>query len=140
MRIAEERGVASSFSVISRATSDCEEGNPIYPPAGRELAKRGYDGFSHRARTVTMSELVNADYVLVMDEINLRDLTAFTCGNCRDKIFKLGSFLPVAHDIDDPWYTNDFARAYDEIYHSCEAFLSYLQATRPDLFAYDGRH
>lgn len=138
-KIAEEKGVLPSFRISSRATSDCEEGNPVYSPAQRVLREHGYD-FAHTARQITLKEVINADYILVMDSINLRDLTRLTGGRCGEKIYKLGSFLPEESDIDDPWYTRDFERTFREISLSCEGFMTYLLRERADVFGYDKRH
>lgn len=48
-RLVEEEGLSSSFNITSYGTSDCEEGNPVYPPAQRVLRQKGYN-FSHRAQ------------------------------------------------------------------------------------------
>lgn len=138
-RIAVERGVASSFRINSFGTSDCEEGNPVYPPVQRVLRERGYN-FTHRAKKISLSDVKNADYILVMDGMNLSDLTRMTGGNCPEKIFMLGHFLPEKREIDDPWYTRDFERTYDEIYSSCLAFLDYLLKEHAQAFGYDKRH
>jgi protein-tyrosine phosphatase len=138
-RLIKERNVELSFNVSSFATSDCEEDNPVYPPARRVLAKYGYN-FSHTAKQISLRGIKNADYLLVMDEINLRDLTNLVGGNYSEKIFKLGHFLPNKIDIDDPWYTGDFERTYREIYSACTCFLDYLLSEHADAFDYDRRH
>lgn len=139
LRLIEERGVAQSFRVNSFGTSDCEEDNPVYPPAAKTLRERGYD-FKHRARKITLADVKNSDYILVMDSMNLEDLTRLTGGHYAEKIFMLGHFLSEKIDIDDPWYTRDFERTYREIYSSCEAFLDYLLKEHAASFDYDGRH
>lgn len=126
LRLLEERGIKDLFSVSSRGTSDCEEGNPIYPPARKVLFSYG-NNFSHTAKQITLQDIKNADYILIMDGINLRDITRFTGGNYADKIFLLGHFNEERIDIDDPWYTGDFERTYKEIYNSCNKFLDYLK-------------
>ena len=138
LRLIKERGVALSFTVNSRATSDCEEGNPVYPPAQRALKERGYD-FSHRAKKLTLADIKNADYVLVMDKMNLSDLT-YIAGAHSEKVRMLGHFLPEKIEIDDPWYTRDFDRAYNEIYAACNAFLDYLLKEHAEAFKYDKKH
>lgn len=130
--------MALSFAVNSRATSDCEEGNPVYPPAQRALKERGYD-FSHRAKKLTLSDIKNADYVLVMDKMNLADVT-YIAGAHSEKVRMLGHFLPKKIEIDDPWYTRDFDRAYNEIFSACNAFLDYLLKEHAEAFKYDKRH
>ncbi|MDE6373327.1 MAG: low molecular weight phosphotyrosine protein phosphatase [Clostridia bacterium] len=134
-----ERGVAPSFVINSRATSDCEEGNPVYPPVQRVLKAKGYD-FAHRAKKITLSDVKNADYVLVMDGMNYTDLLRMTCGGYADKIMKLGDFLTDKRDIDDPWYTRDFERTYKEIYAACNALLDWLTEEHGQALAYDGRN
>ena len=80
-RLVEERGVAQSFKVNSFATSDCEEGNAVYPPVQKVLRENGYN-FSHRAKKISLSDVKNADYILVMDGMNYAD-PAYTAFNKR---------------------------------------------------------
>lgn len=138
-RMVEERGLALSFKINSFGTSDCEEDNPVYPPAQKALKERGYN-FTHRAKKILLSDVKNADYILVMDSMNLSDLIRMTGGHYSEKIFLLGHFLPEKIDIDDPWYTRDFERTYNEIYLSCTAFLNYLLKEHAQAFGYDERH
>ncbi len=138
-RIARERGVEQSLRISSAATSDCEEGNSVYPPAEKVLKEKGYN-FSHRSKVLTVADVKNADYVLVMDEMNLSDVLALTGGKYKEKVIKLGGFLPKPIDVDDPWVTREFERAYREIYDSCSAFMNFLLATHAEAFAYDKRH
>ncbi len=135
-RMVEEEGLNSSFSVKSFGTSDCEEGNPVYPPAARVLKEKGYN-FTHRAKMISLADIKNADYVLCMDKSNYSDLLSLAGCNYADKIYMLGHFLPEKIVIDDPWYTRDFDRAYNEIYSSCKAFLDYLKRTHPSALNYD---
>lgn len=138
LRLIKERGVELSFTVNSRATSDCEVGNPVYPPAQKALKERGYN-FSHRATKLTLQDIKNADYVLVMDEMNLADVKRIA-GACAGKVHRLGHYLADKTEIDDPWYTRDFDRTYNEIYASCNAFLDYLFEEHAEAFNYDKRH
>lgn len=137
--MAEERGIASSLCIQSFGTSDCEEGNPVYPPVAALLKGKGYS-FTHRARKIGLADIKNADYILAMDKSNLSDLLKLTGGNYDGKIFLLGEFLPAKMEVDDPWYTRDFERAYNEIYIACSAFMDYLISGHTEAFAYDGRH
>ena len=136
-RLAEEEGVKGSLNVSSFATSDCEVGNPVYPPAQRKLKSEGYD-FFHRAQQLTLAEIKNADYVLVMDGMNYADVCRLAGPAYADKVYKLGSYLPEPIDIADPWYSGDFDRAYREIYSSCKIFLKYLLTKHEKTFKRDG--
>ena len=134
----EQRNVAQSFRVNSFATSDCEEGNPVYPPVQRVLKERGYN-FTHRAKKISLADIKNADYILVMDNMNYHDLTE-AAGQYSDKIYMLGHFLPEKKEIADPWYTRDFQRTYVEVYAACNAFLDFIIENHAQAFAYDKRH
>lgn len=127
-----ERGFASSFRINSFGTSDCEEDNPIYPPAQRILNAHGIYG-EHRARQISITDIVNSDYILVMDSQNLMDVLRLTSGAYGEKIFKLCSFTDNPRDVADPWYTRDFNEAYEDICDGCEGFLKYLQEERANL-------
>ncbi len=136
-RLAEGRGVAPSLEISSFATSDCEEGNPIYPPAKLKLISEGY-AFNHRAKKLGFADIKNADYILVMDSANYLDVCEMAGEGYREKVLKLGGFLNPPKDIADPWYTGDFDRAYEEIFAACTAFLQYLLDKHAKVFAYDG--
>ncbi len=120
-----QRGIEGEFSVESRATSDCEAGSDIYPPAVRELEKHGIYA-DHRAAMLTRAELSWCDYALVMDGSNLADVLRVAGGEYGHKVFKLCSFTSHPRDVADPWYTRDFAKAYADIEDGCKAFLKYL--------------
>ena len=127
-----ERGLAPKFRITSFGTSDCEADNPIYPPARTTLNNHGIYG-EHRARQLTLSDVINNDYVLVMDSQNLIDVLRLTSGAYSDKIFKLCNFTKKPRDVADPWYTRDFEKAYSDILDGCQSFLNYLEEERGNL-------
>ena len=124
-----DKGLESSFLISSFGTSDCEEGNHIYPPAKRTLESHGVAG-DHTAKQLSLKDVTNADYVLVMDSGNLFDVLRLTGGKFGEKILKLCSFTSAPRDVADPWYTRDFNRAYEDILDGCNCFLNYLIETR----------
>ncbi len=138
-KMVDDEGLSLSFNVSSFATSDCEEGNPVYPPVSRLLREKGYN-FTHTAKTLTLADVKNAQYVLIMDALNLRDIVRLTGGNYGEKIFMLGSFGEYGGDIADPYYTRDFERTYREIYSSCKGLLAYLLTAHAEAIGYDRRH
>lgn len=138
-KLVEERGLNLSFNISSFGTSDCEEGNDIYPPAKRTLERHNVAG-SHIARQISKKDILNNDYVLVMDTDNLLDVLNIAGGSCSDKILKLRAFTGDNGDIADPWYTRDFEKAFLDIEEGCVKFLEYLLKTNKEGFDYDKRH
>lgn len=138
-KMVEDEGLSLSFNVSSFGTSDEEEGNPVYPPAKQTLARHNIPG-NHIARQLCLKDVINNDYILVMDSANLLNVLRLTGGKFGEKIFKLCSFTDNPRDVADPWFTRDFERAYSDISDGCRAFLEYLKKEKAEAFSYDKRH
>ena len=65
---------AADFEIASAATSTEEIGNPVYPPARRMLARHGIDCSGKTARQMTAADYAHYDYIVLMDQNNLRNL------------------------------------------------------------------
>ena len=135
----EERGISSSFCISSFGTSDEEEGNPIYPPAKRTLIMHGIAG-NHTARQLSLKDVINNDYILVMDSGNLMSIMHLTGGKYSEKVFKLCSFTDNPRDVADPWYTRDFGRAFSDIEDGCKCFLEFILKEKSELIKFNNRH
>ena len=110
-------GRAGEFQIASAAVSREELGNPVYPPARRELQKHGIACDGHRAHQITRSELESYDLIYYMDGSNaryLRRLFGDDAAKCRPLI---------ARDVADPWYTGDFGATWDDICEGCRRIL-----------------
>ena len=65
-------GRSEEFEIASVAVS-CEElGNPVYPPARRELAAHGISCAGKTARRITAEDLAHFDHIYYMDASNAR--------------------------------------------------------------------
>ena len=56
-------GAAGQFEIDSAAVSREEIGNPVYPPARRELQKHGIACDGHQAHQITRAELESYDLI-----------------------------------------------------------------------------
>lgn len=110
-------GLSSEFEIDSAAVSREELGNPLYPPARRELQKHGIPCEGHRARQVTMEDYCRFDRIYYMDGSNARYLSRMLPSD-PEKIRPL-----LQRDVADPWYTGDFAAAYEDIAEGCRKIL-----------------
>ena len=72
-KIVADAGLDYEFCIESAATSAEEIGNPVYPPARKMLQKHGICSDGKTARQMTAKDLETFDYVILMDESNLRD-------------------------------------------------------------------
>ena len=110
-------GVAEEFEIASAAVSREEIGNPVYPPARRELQKHGIRCDGHAARQVTMADYHHYDRIYYMDASNKRWLDR-TLPRDPDKIRPL-----LSRDVADPWYTGDFAQTWADIVEGCRKIM-----------------
>ena len=68
--LVKKAGREKQFHIASAAVSNEEIGNPVYPPARRELMKHGISCDGHAAHRITRQELEDYDYIYYMDSSN----------------------------------------------------------------------
>lgn len=126
----EKRGTAHEYFISSAATSTEEIyngiGNPVYPPAQRELALHGISCGGKRAVQLRKSDYDKYDCIIGMDSANIRNMHIILGGDRDKKILKLKE-LTDGGDVADPWYSGDFAKTYEDIYKGCEALLKMIE-------------
>ena len=137
---AAERGVSHLFSVASAATSTEEirngVGNPVYPPARRELEKHGITCEGKRAVQVKKGDYAAYDYLLCMDGNNIRNLTRIIGSDPEGKVFRFMEPTDRGGDVADPWYTDRFDETYRDVDEGCDAWLDRLI---PDVMGKEGK-
>ncbi len=113
-------GLAENFEIDSVAVSREELGNPVYPPAKRELARHGIGCEGHRARQITQADVDAYDHIYYMDRSNRRYL---------DRLFpQENKFRPfLERDVADPWYTGDFTQTWADIQEGCTRIMEELR-------------
>lgn len=120
-------GLSDQFEIDSFATSTEEIGNPPHRGTVNKLREVGIPLVPHRAKQITWSDYVSADYVIGMDTWNMRNLQRMLKGDPDGKVYKLLSFAGSDRDIADPWYTGNFDETYDDVIEGCEGLLKYLR-------------
>ena len=113
-------GRGSDFEIASAAVSREELGNPVYPPARRELQKHGISCQGHAAHQITDAELAYYDRIYYMDASNARYLRQLF-GDSAAKCSPL-----LSRDVADPWYTGDFTATWNDIVAGCRRILEEL--------------
>ena len=118
--LVKKAGLEGKFHIASAAVSREEIGNPVYPPARRELAKHGIRCDGHAAHQITRRELEDYDHIYYMDARNgryLRRLFGEDAAKCR---------MLLSHDVADPWYTGDFTETWNDVLEGCTRILEEL--------------
>ena len=121
-----KRGLNSRIEVDSAATSREEIGNDMYPPAKRQLDKMHVPYTRHSARQIRPSDYGYYDYIICMEQYNIRNLRRIIPDDPEDKVHLLLDYSSNPRDISDPWYTDNFQKAYDDIKEGLDGFIGYL--------------
>ena len=123
-----KEGLTDKFIVSSRATSQEEISNDIYPPAKRTLMEHHIPFKRHYATQISREEFISSDYIIIMDESNRRYLKYLFPNDDFSHVYKLMSFANKTKDVSDPWYSGDFASCYDDIKEGLEGLLNFLKS------------
>ena len=118
--LVKKAGLERKFHIASSAVSREEIGNPVYPPARRELQKHGIGCAGHAAHQITWQELEEYDHIYYMDSSNgryLRRLFGDAAAKCQPLL---------DHDVADPWYTGDFTETWNDVLTGCSRILEEL--------------
>ena len=85
-----------------------------------QLLKHNIPFERHYAKQITVNDYNNFDIIVYFDDYNFNNLKKMLPDT--SKLVKLSSV-----DVDDPWYTNDFDKAYNEIYDGCVFLLKKVE-------------
>ena len=124
--MAEKAGVEDRFEIASAATSTEELGNPVYPPARAELARHGIKCEKRCARQIVKRDYTHYDLLIGMDGANIRNMIRMLGGDPDGKIHRLLEYAGRTGDVADPWYSDRFDVAYEDIRAGCEGLLKRL--------------
>ena len=116
-------GREEDFAIASAATSREEIGNDMYPPAKRCLCAHGVPLSPRAARQVTPQDYDEWDLLIIMDDLNRRNLNRIIPRDPDGKVHTLLSYTDRDAVIPDPWYTDDFESAYRDILRGCKALF-----------------
>lgn len=110
----------TDWKIASCAVSREELGNPVYPPARRELNRHGIACDGHHARQITQADVDSYDHIYYMDSSNARYLDRLFPGESKFRPF-------LSRNVADPWYTGDFTQTWLDIMEGCTRILEELQ-------------
>lgn len=124
--IVEKAGLTHLFEIASAATSMEEYGNPVYPPARRKLAEHGIDCAGKTSRQITKRDYDYYDYIVAMDQSNLRNLRRMLGEDTQGKISLLMDYTSRPADVADPWYTGNFQATWEDVNEGCKELLTFI--------------
>lgn len=121
--LVKKAGRQDEFLIASAATSTEEIGNPVYPPAKRRLAQAGISCEGKYAVQMTKADYEKYDYLIGMDNWNIKNILRITGGDPQGKVYRLLDFTDTPGEVADPWYTGNFDITFEQVEKACKAFF-----------------
>jgi len=122
-----KKGLTSRFIIKSAATSYEEEGNDMHYGAKDKLNQKNIPFSKRKAKRITPEDYKYYDFIIGMDESNIRNIKRIVGEDVDNKISKLLDYSDNPRDIADPWYTGNFEKTYNDIVEGCNGFIKYLE-------------
>ena len=119
-------GLADKVQVESAALHTDEIGSDIHRGTRAILEEYGIPFAPRQAHLAKRSDYDRFDYIIGMDRYNMRDMLRLFKNDPKGKCSLLLDWPGWSRDVADPWYSRDFARAYQDIITGCRALLTAL--------------
>ncbi len=124
----EKLGRTDEFYVASAGTSYEEIGNPVHYGTARILDGLGISYSHKRAVHLEKSDYEKYDYLVCMDNLNVRNTLRIVGDDKEKKIYKLLEFADSDMDVADPWYTGNFDITYKDVLKGCKGLLKHIDS------------
>jgi protein-tyrosine phosphatase len=121
-----EAGLADSIEIDSAGTGSWHVGETAHPGTRGILAKHNIT-YNGRARQVTAADMDPDNYVIAMDDSNMRDLKRRFGDHAR--LYRLLDFAQNSNErnVPDPYYTNNFDYVYQLVTDGCRGLLQTIR-------------
>ncbi|MGN7477834.1 low molecular weight protein-tyrosine-phosphatase [Solibacillus silvestris] len=121
--LVEKRALTDEIKVDSAGTSNYHIGEPPHKGTKAKLQEVGIATSGMQARQLRSSDLQNFDYIVCMDESNVKNTIEMLRAEGDAKVFRFLDLTTHKKDVPDPWYTGDFQETYELCIEGCEALL-----------------
>lgn len=123
-----KKGLKNEFFIDSAGTSNENEfpKTGIYIDTKETLKAMNIPFTEHFSRQMKKDDYNKFDYILGMEDKNVKNILKIIEKDPENKVFKLLDFTESPRDIIDPWYYGNFDSTYYDIEYGCEKFLEYL--------------
>lgn len=121
-----KKNLQDKIQTASAATSREEIGNPVHYGTRKILKQLGILPEGKYARQMTRQDYKIYDYLIGMDDWNIRNMMRILGSDPQKKVYKLLDFSGSGRDIADPWYTGNFDETYRDIMEGLNALLEII--------------
>lgn len=123
----EKENLTNQVTVDSAATSSWHIGSPPHKGTLSILNKYNVSADGLVGRQLTKEDFETFDYIIGMDESNVKNIFEITGKPKHPKIIRLLDLTEHNKDVPDPYYTGDFEETYQLVSDGCRALLEKIQ-------------
>ena len=121
-----DAGLSDRITVDSAGTGDWHVGQPAHSGTRRMLAEKQIP-YSGRARHFTKADMNSFDYILTMDDDNLRTVRRHGIGTAMVRPFlEFAPHLGIK-EVPDPYYSGNFAETYHLVDAAADGLLAHIR-------------
>lgn len=122
-----KENLSNKISVDSAATSSWHIGSPPHKGTLAILKKYNISADGLVGRQLTKEDFETFDYIIGMDESNVKNIFDITGKPQHPKIIRLLDLTDHNKDVPDPYYTGDFEETYQLVSEGCQALLEKIR-------------
>ena len=115
-------GLSNEILVESSGTHPAV-GTPMSDGTRKQLQKHDISFTKKKSAQLKKSDYEIYDYIIGLDKSNVEDIKYIFDGDPINNVHLLLDFAGEHRDVDDPWYTDDFATTYIDVLNGCRALL-----------------
>lgn len=118
----EKAGRTATIKTESCGISGCHQGECVDRRSAGQLSLHGISCSGKRARKLVDGDFEDFQYIACMDRDNLDWVLDMAPRDCKAEIRLLLDYCGGG-EVDDPYYTGDFEKAYRDVERGCRALL-----------------
>ena len=123
-----EAGLGDSITVDSAGTGSWHVGEPAHSGT-RNVLKKHDIPYNGRARQLERRDFARFDYILTMDESNLRNVERMKPNDSETVTQRFMDFAPgeAIREVPDPYYDGRFEAVYQLVTAGAEGLLDHIR-------------
>jgi protein-tyrosine phosphatase len=124
----EKEGLSGKIYVESAGTSGFHIGDPVDRRSAEVMRRHGISCAGKKSRQLEPRDFDEFDYIIAMDDENMENI-GMLCPEPRCTVRLLMDYAGGGI-VDDPYFTLDFDKAYEDISAGCTGLLEAIKKDR----------
>ncbi|WP_019243460.1 MULTISPECIES: low molecular weight protein-tyrosine-phosphatase [Bacillus] len=127
--LVKREGLEKLITIDSAGTGDWHIGQIPHQGTRALLDEKGISYEGMQARQFTANDYEQFQYIIGMDESNIKNMKKFLKGNSNAFVTRLLDLVPTAKnkDVPDPYFTGNFEEVYNLVNEGCQQLLEKIK-------------